>query len=62
MKYLLSWRSLLAWTFLMTLALKGNLGPMKEARLRDARRSGFSTLCDPEQVTKPLFSPLIMGV
>lgn len=46
----------------MTLALKGNLGPMKEARLRDARRSGFSTLCDPEQVTKPLFSPLIMGV
>ena len=29
MKYLLSWRSLLAWTFLMTLALKGNLGPMR---------------------------------
>ena len=45
----------------MTLALKGNLGPMKEV-LRDARRSGFSTLCDPEQVTKPLFGPLIMGL
>lgn len=49
--------------FLMTfsLALKGNLGPMKEALLRDTRKSGFSTLCDPEQVTKPLFGPQIMG-